>query len=94
MSKWNVTGESSNRKPYNDRAGYIASRRNEINRGWIVIYEASEQGLDVDGRYAVVCETHNTVCGTTSIPKARPFLKIPEFCEPCMSPIPEAEAVR
>lgn len=71
----------SKRKPYNDCAGYIASRRNEINRGWVVIYVASEQGLDTsDGKYATVCEKHST----TSVPKARPFLKYPEFCEACM----------
>lgn len=29
--------------------GYIASRRNLINNGWVVIYEAALQGLDIDG---------------------------------------------
>ena len=75
----------SNRKPFNDRAGYIASRRNVINRGWVVIYLAKEQGLDeTAGKYAVVCETHNTILQTTSLPKARPCMKYPEFCETCM----------
>ncbi len=75
----------SKRKPYNHFAGYIASRRNVINRGWVVIYYAAAQGLDESGgRYAVVCETHNTICNTTSLKLARPFLKIPEFCEECM----------
>ncbi len=75
----------SKRKPYNDRAGYIASRRNEINRGWVVIYIAKQQKLDTsDGKYAIVCEKHSVICNTTSIPKARPFLKYPEFCERCM----------
>lgn len=73
------------RKPFNDCAGYIASRRNEINQGHVTIYIAAEQGIDVGtDKYAVVCETHGTILGTTSIPKARPFLKIPEFCEECM----------
>jgi len=81
----------STRKPYNENAGYIASRRNDINRGWIVIYLADEQGIDASNspfdkpcKYAVVCEKHGTIVGTTSIPKARPLLKIPEFCEQCM----------
>jgi hypothetical protein len=75
----------SNRKPYNDKAGYIASRKNDINQGWVVLYIAAEQGLDVtDGKYAIVCETHSTILNTSSIPKARPFLKYPEFCELCM----------
>lgn len=69
----------SNRKPYNDRAGYVASRHNLINNGWVVIYRAKEAQLDEDGgKYVVSCELHGTV------PKARPFLKIPEFCEDCM----------
>ena len=77
--------ERSTRKPYNDRAGYVASRRNTINRGWVVIYRAADQGIDVDGNtYAVVCESHGTIVGVNSIPKARPFLKYPEFCEACM----------
>lgn len=76
----------SKRKPYNDKAGYVCSRRNEINRGWVVVYIAEEQGIDVGpDRYAVVCETHATICGASSIPKARPFLKYPEFCEECMA---------
>lgn len=75
----------SKRKPFNDCAGYIASRHNDINGGWVVIYIAAEQGIDVaPDKYAVVCETHATICGASSIPKARPFLKIPEFCEECM----------
>ncbi len=73
------------RKPYNDKAGYISSRRNEINNGWVVIYIASEQGLDIDDKYAIVCEKHRTMAGATSIRKARPLLKIPDFCKACMS---------
>ena len=81
-----VTSEKSKRKPYNNYAGYIASRRNLLNNGWVVIYEAALQGLDIDsGRYAVVCETHNTILQTTSLPKARPLLKYPDFCESCAS---------
>ncbi len=75
----------SKRKPFNDRAGYVASRKNNINRGWVVIYIATQQGLDnSDGKYAVVCEKHSIICNTSSIPKARPFLKHPEFCEQCV----------
>lgn len=73
------------RKPFNTKLGYIASRHNMINNGWVVIYQSREQGLDIGaGKYAVVCETHNTIFQTTSLPKARPFLKFPEFCEECM----------
>jgi hypothetical protein len=76
----------SSRKPHNQLAGYVASRKNQLNGGRVVIYIAAEQGIDVDGcKYAVVCESHGTICGTTSLPKARPFLKLPQFCEECMS---------
>ena len=76
----------SKRKPYNSRAGYVASRHNKVNNGWVVIYRAAEQGMDAsDGKYAVVCEMHATICNVSSIPKARSFLKLPEFCEYCMN---------
>lgn len=75
----------SARKPYNDCAGYVCSRRNEINRGWVVIYRAQEQGIDVGpDKYAVVCEQHGTICGVSSVANGRSFLRIPEFCEACM----------
>jgi hypothetical protein len=75
----------SNRKPYNENAGYVASRHNIINYGWVVIYVAAEQGIDVGtDKYATVCEKHGTTCGTTSVARARSFLKFPEFCEECM----------
>lgn len=78
-------GEQSRRKPFNNKAGYIASLRSGKDRGWVVIYEAAEAGMDVDGcRYAVVCETHGTICGTTSMPRARSLMKSAEFCECCM----------
>lgn len=89
LDQYRPNAARSRRKPYNDRAGYVASRRNDINRGWVVIYRAAEQGIDVDGdRYAVVCETHATIVGMPSVPKCRPFLKIPEFCEACMESTP------
>jgi hypothetical protein len=74
------------RKPFNDNAGYIASRHNEINGGWVVIYVAADQGIDVgSNKYVVVCEKHATICGFTSVAKARPRLKFPDFCEECMA---------
>ena len=80
-----MTNEPSERKPYNDTAGYIASRHNMINAGWVVIYLAKEQGLDdSQGKYAVSCELHNVLTYTSSLPKARPLLKYPDFCEECI----------
>ena len=81
----------SKRKPHNEDAGYIASRRSGLNRGWVVIYYAKEQGLDdTDGKYAVVCQTHNSIVNTTSLPKARFAMKSVDFCEKCM----EAKAMK
>jgi hypothetical protein len=58
----------SDRKPYNEDAGYIASLRSGWNRGWVVIYEAKEQGIDVGtNRYAVVCRTHSRIIGVSSM---------------------------
>ena len=80
----NLNGTASKRKPFNDRAGYKASKRSGANRGWCCIYIAADQGIDVDGcKYAVVCETHGTICGATSMPKARSLMKSVEFCEQC-----------
>lgn len=76
---------TSNRKPFNHLAGYKASRHNLINNGWVVIYDAELAGMDTyAGRWSTVCELHGHICNTTSLKLARPFLKHPEFCEPCM----------
>ena len=75
----------SKRKPFNHLAGYVASRHNVVNGGWVVIYKADEAGLDPDGGpWVTVCETHFTLCNHTSLKLARPCLKIPDFCEDCM----------
>ena len=71
------------RKPHNDRAGYVASLRSGADRGWVVIYEADSQGLDVGARYAVVCESHGTCTGAGSMMKARRIMKSVDFCEEC-----------
>lgn len=75
----------SKRKPFNEGAGYIASRKNPLTGNWVVIYRAAESGIDVGSdKYAVVCEEHGAILGRTSVPNARPFMKLPEFCEECM----------
>lgn len=72
------------RKPHNQDAGYIASLRSGLNKGYIVIYNTEEQGLSSnDGKYAVVCQTHNQIVNTTSLPKARASMKCPDFCSEC-----------
>lgn len=80
-----MKGETG-RKRHSREAGYVAESMNPLwDDGKVVIYIAEEQGIDVDGcKYAVVCDTHNTIVGTTSLPNARGFMKYPEFCETCM----------
>jgi len=74
------------RKIHNNEAGYIAERMNPFIPGKkVVIYIAKDQGMDVDGKYAIVCDAHGTLCGTTNMPDARIIMKNPHnFCEGCM----------
>jgi len=75
----------SNKKIHNQESGYIAERKNHISGGKIVIYIAKDQGVDVgSNKYAVICDKHSTMCGTTNLPDARSLMKYPEFCEQCM----------
>lgn len=76
----------SKRKPHNEDSGYVAEKIFKQTGSHIVIYIAAEQGMDVgDNKYAVICSLHNTMVGTTSLPKARPAMKHPDFCESCMA---------
>lgn len=86
---------TSRRKPMNDRAGYVASRRNPITGGWNVIYRASEAGLDPSGGpWVVSCEEHGVVCNHKNLPGARSSMKWPGFCEACMALAAKEKAVK
>lgn len=75
----------ANRKLHNREAGYVAERMNPHVAGRkVVIYRAVEQGIDVLGTYAVVCDAHGTIASETSVLRARLSMKAPEnFCEKC-----------
>lgn len=76
----------SNRKPFNDCAGYVASKKNPLTNVHNVIYIAAEQGIDADGKYVTVCEKHKEMVSSTSIPKARIDMKdASEWCSECKS---------
>ena len=76
----------SKRKPFNDCAGYIASKKNPITNIHNVIYIAAEQGIDADGKYVIVCEAHKQMVSSTSIPKARAAMKdAAQWCTACQS---------
>ena len=71
------------------------AQRDGVPDGWrasgshIVIYVVAKQGIDVGtDKHAVVCSKHATICGGTSIPRARALMKYPEFCEACMESDP------
>lgn len=70
-------------KPHRDDAGYVTERIYRPTGARIVVYEAAAQGVDVDGRYAVVCSMHHTMVGTTSVPRARAIMLAADFCEEC-----------
>jgi hypothetical protein len=74
----------SNRKPFNDRAGYIASRKNPLTNIHNVIYIATEQGIDADGKYITVCEAHGQMVSSANIPNARVDMKDAiKWCSNC-----------
>ena len=74
----------SKRKPFNDCAGYIASRINPLTSVHNVIYVASEQGIDASVKYMIVCEAHHQMIGSTSVPNARIDMKdASEWCSAC-----------
>lgn len=81
--------ESKMRKPHNQDAGYVAERIFAPSGSHVVIYRAWEQGIAVEGKYAVVCSAHGTIAGESSIPRARILMKNPEFCEECWNQIEE-----
>ena len=77
----------STRKPYNDRAGYVASRRSGAAGGYVVIYRAAAQGFDPrdGGPWAVVCEAHGAILRTRSLRDARSAMRdgSASFCDDC-----------
>ena len=76
----------SKRKPHNNLAGYRSERRNPYSGGYTVIYDAAEAHLDISGgRWVVSCETHNTLCNTTSLKRAYEMMRDTDFCEKCMA---------
>lgn len=74
------------RKPHNGDAGYICELIFKPSRSHIVIYIATEQGIDAGGdKYAVVCSVHGAIVGVPNLPKAREIMKCADFCEDCMT---------
>lgn len=74
-----------NKKRHNDEAGYVAERINPYIAGQkVTIYRAADQGIDVEYKYAVVCDAHATIGSSKNIPDARILMKNPDnFCDGC-----------
>lgn len=54
----------------------------------VVVYVAEEAQLDVEGRYAVSCETHGALVGERTKDGAARTARHPElFCEDCREPV-------
>ena len=66
-------------------AGFVGQATYEATGTRITVYVARAQGIDVEGRYAVVCELHGALVGETSKRRAMRSARFPEFCEACMS---------
>jgi hypothetical protein len=78
--------EMSNRKPFNDCAGYVASLKNPLTGIHNVIYIAAKQGIDAAQKYATVCEAHHTMVSASSIPNARIDMKdASKWCADCQA---------
>jgi HNH endonuclease len=76
----------SNRKPFNDRAGYIASKKNTLTGSHNVIYIAAEQGIDADRKYVTVCEGHKQMVSSTSVKNAYVDMRnSSQWCTDCQS---------
>jgi len=75
----------SKRKPFNENAGYVASKKNPLTNVHNVIYIAAEQGIDAgDHKYVTVCEAHHQMISSRSIPKARVDMKdASQWCSAC-----------
>ena len=83
MSLYAPAEGKSVRKPFNNCAGYIASSRTGLNKGWVVIYLTAEQGLEGD-KYMTSCEAHLAFVTSPNLPGARAAMKAPHtFCEGC-----------
>ena len=77
---------TSNRKPFNDCAGYVASKINPATGIHNVIYIAADAGIDAEHKYVTVCEGHKQMISSTSIPKARVDMKnASQWCSKCQS---------
>lgn len=71
-----------------EQAGYIKHRTFEPSGSRIVVYRAAEQGIDIEERYAVVCELHGIISGVSSKRQALADMRHPiDFCQECFEAV-------
>ena len=75
----------SKRKPFNENAGYVASRKNAVTGIHNVIYIAEAAGIDTGGvKYVTVCEAHGSQLSSANLPNARIDMKdASQWCAAC-----------
>lgn len=79
-----LVGGSDN--DYTGNAGYITQRHNPLNGADYVLYNAEEAALDTaSGKWATVCEKHNTICNHSTKKLALSHLPDGDWCEECMA---------
>jgi hypothetical protein len=68
-----------------ENAGLLEASATGAQGGWVAVYLASRQGIDVGGaQFAVVCEHHGNIGAAVNIPKATELLRQPAlFCPDC-----------
>lgn len=86
----------SKRKPFNDCAGYVASRKNPLTGIHNVIYIAAEAGIDTGGvKYVTVCEAHGETLSSSNLPNARVDMKdASQWCCQCQKIVESANEAK
>jgi hypothetical protein len=86
---------ATDRKPFNDRAGYVCSKRAPGGGAWIVVYHTAETGETAPPGlpWSVVCEGHGASSNVRSERDARVAMKDPaRFCAGCRLGAPPRSA--
>lgn len=76
-----MTNEVSKRKPYNNRLGYVCSRK--VSQGvYVVTYDNKDNqlGIDAQHRWVTVLEPKGVMCSSSSLPAARAAMKVLDWC--------------
>jgi hypothetical protein len=78
-------GELVSLEQLEENAGLLEASATGAQGGWVAVYLASRQGIDVGGaQFAVVCEHHGNIGAAVNIPKATELLRQPAlFCPDC-----------